>query len=353
MPSIVTINATDAEQTLDAGGQATLSFDVANTTTRRMSLRSRILTEGDGAVPAWLNLSEGADLELDPSEAMRVSLIATPPEGTNADLGVRLEVFEVDLPEENVDRSSPVRLRVIAPEPAPEPKPARPRWLIPAIVGAVAVVALGGGATWWLTRGGLPDVTGMIRTEAETVLTAIPVRNITYEMEEDTEARPGTVIAQFPRRGTANPEDLTVELDLAARPMPDFEGMNLTEVLRAMADLNLRLGDVFPSIGSGLPHAAVTKTDPPAGTIVTGGQVVTVIVALSDGRSLDEAIDRTVLQTLGGEPFSITGQRPDCPGLFPEFQPEDRGGSDGGPPSCLQVERSFSIDGTALSINTF
>jgi len=353
MPSIVTINATDAEQSIDAGGQATLSFDVANTTTRRMSLRSRILTEGGGTVPAWLNLSEGDDLELDPSEAMRVSITATPPEGTNADLGVRLEVFEVDLPEENVDRSPPVRLRVTAPTSEPEPKPTRPRWLIPAIVGGVAVVALGGGATWLLTRGGLPDVTDMMQAEAEAVLTAIPVRNITYEMAEGSDARPGTVVEQFPRRGAANPEELTVELDLAGRPLPDFSEVELSVALQTMADLNLRLGDVFPTIGSGVPHGVVTKTNPPAGTQVTGGQIVNLTVALDEGSPVQSDIDPEDLQTLGALPFSISGDRPDCPSLFTDVdQPAGTLDRTGTPP-CLMLERSFQLDGNRIVLNTF
>lgn len=352
MPSIVTINAIDAEHSLDAGGQATLSFDVANTTARRMSLRSRILTGDDGPVPPWLNLSEGADLELDPSEAMRVSLIATPPEGTNADLGVRLEVFEVDLPEENVDRSLPVRLRVTAPEPAPEPKPARPRWLIPAIVGGVAVVALGGGAAWWLTRGGLPDVTDMMQAEAEAVLTAIPVRNITYEMEEDVEARPGTVVAQFPRRGTANPEELTVELDLAGRPLPDLAEVDLSVALQTIADLNLRLGDVFPDVGSGFPHGVVTKTNPPAGTQITGGKIVNLTVAMDDGRGVEADIDPDDMKTLGAMPFSISGGRPDCPSLFTDIEQPPGTLDRTGTPPCLTLERSFQLDEGRLVLTT-
>lgn len=280
MPSIVTINVAQPSLDLEAGTEGSLSFDVANTSGRQISLRARILDDGGGAVPGWLNLSEGSDLSLAPAETRRVSIAVTPPAGSAEARTVRLEIFEVALPEENVDRSAPVSLTVTAAEVTEPEAPKRPGWLIPVIVAAVVLVlAIGGGLAWWLTRGGLPDVQGQPVADAVRTLEAVPVDGISVNVINAPGERMGMVLAQDPEPGTGDEETLTVTLDVAGALMPNLRGQDAASAINALADLNLRLSGTSTESSSSVAQLRVIRTDPADGEPITVGTPVALVVS--------------------------------------------------------------------------
>jgi len=280
MPSIVTINAAQPSLDLEAGTEGSLSFDVANTSGRQISLRARILDDSGGTVPGWLNLSEGSDLSLAPAETRRVSIAVTPPAGNAEDRTVRLEIFEVALPEENVDRSAPVSLTVTTAEVAEPEAPVRPGWLIPVIVAAVVLVlAIGGGLAWWLTRGGLPDVQGQSVADAVGTLEDIPVDGISLNVIIAQDETMGTVLAQDPEPGTDDEETLTVTLDVAGAPMPNLTGQDATSAFNALNDLNLGLAGTMTETSRTIGSLKVIRTDPTFSSPVTVGTPVTIVLS--------------------------------------------------------------------------
>lgn len=312
MPSIVTINAAQPSLDLEAGTEGSLSFDVANTSGRQISLRARILDDGGGAVPGWLNLSEGSDLSLAPAETRRVSIAVTPPAGSAEARTVRLEIFEVALPEENVDRSAPVSLTVTAAEVAEPEAPKRPGWLIPVIAGAVVLVlAIGGGLAWWLMRDGLPDVEGQSVADAVDMLQDIPVAGITLDVINAPGEPMGTVLTQTPDPGTGDEETLSVTLEVAGVPMPSLMGQDASSAINALLDLDLALAGTRTESSGSIAQLRVIRTDPAAGDLVTLGTPVELVVSsgppsgnggLSASDDLVWELDPGVLEMLREQP---------------------------------------------------
>lgn len=315
MPSIVTINAAQPLLDLEAGAEGSLSFDVANTSGRQISLRARILEDSGGAVPGWLNLSEGSDLSLAPAETRRVSIAVTPPAGHAEERTIRLEIFEVALPEENVDRSAPVRLNVTAQAVAEEAAPERPGWLIPVIIAAVAVVlVVGGGLAWWLSRGGLPDVEGQSVVDAVQVLEDAQVADYTITVISAVDEPMGTVLGQMPDPGTSNEQSLSVVLEVAGRPMPTLTGQNAADAINALVDLNLTLAGTSTQTSSSIAQLRVIRTDPAAGDLVTFGSPVALVISSGPPASsggfgaagdLTIQLDQNVLELLRQPQFQL------------------------------------------------
>lgn len=195
----------------------------------------------------------------------------------------------VALPKEEIVRA-PGRAPQIAQAAVPEvvtvpAYPVRRRRIWPwALLVAVLAVALAAAiaAQFLLAPIGVPDVMGLTRAEAQTVLAAAGLAlGATIEQPSAT-ARVGTVIAQNPRvgvrvrRGTA--VDLTVGT-LASITVPSLTGQTQAEAIATLERAGLIVGQITFQVTGRAPVGTVIGQSPLAGgTLAPDGEVSLTVV---------------------------------------------------------------------------
>lgn len=127
----------------------------------------------------------------------------------------------------------------------------------------------------------IPPLIELTREEAEQRLTRLGFTPSVTEVDSNV-ASPGVVIKQEPLPGTeAEPGSvvfLEVSLGPSERTVPDLAGREFNEVLNELFELDFRMSRVSepdPVVEEGL----VLRTEPEAGSLLRGGEIVTVYVS--------------------------------------------------------------------------
>lgn len=126
----------------------------------------------------------------------------------------------------------------------------------------------------------VPNVAGMDRARAAQVLAGdgLPVGSVT---EEVSAQHPGTVLRTTPRAGAAVSPGSSVDLVIAKRQqvvVPSVVGMDRTQAARVLAGDGLSVGSMTEEESS-KPAGTVLRTTPKAGTTVTPGSAVNLVIA--------------------------------------------------------------------------
>jgi serine/threonine-protein kinase len=125
----------------------------------------------------------------------------------------------------------------------------------------------------------VPDVIGQTYDSASATLqrlTLVVARN-----NVDSDKTPGTVLAMNPPAKTAVPKGSTVTLDVAAEPgvnVPDVAGKSQQEALDILTFVGLQ-PSVTPQASDTVPKDVAIGTQPSAGTRVTKGTPVQILVS--------------------------------------------------------------------------
>lgn len=127
----------------------------------------------------------------------------------------------------------------------------------------------------------VPTLVELTREEAERTLRRLGFTPDVQEVDNDIFS-PGEVISQDPLPGVSADRGsvvfLEVSLGFSERTVPDLAGQTQTEALNRLFELDFRITQVEeadPLVEEGL----VLRTDPPAGSLLRGREIVTVFVS--------------------------------------------------------------------------
>jgi beta-lactam-binding protein with PASTA domain/predicted Ser/Thr protein kinase len=127
----------------------------------------------------------------------------------------------------------------------------------------------------------VPTLVELTREEAERQLRRLGFTPDIREVDNDVFS-PGEVISQDPLPGTSADRGsvifLEVSLGPSERTVPDLAGQSLNEALNKLFELDFRITQIEepdPQVEEGL----VLRTEPPAGSLLRGGEIVTLYVS--------------------------------------------------------------------------
>ena len=130
----------------------------------------------------------------------------------------------------------------------------------------------------------VPDVAGLLRTEAETALANAGLV-VTTVVEHYSETVPaGVVIGQSPPAGTVVSPNSGVALAVSLGPepilVPDVAGLSRAEAETALTNAGLAVGAVTEQYSETVPPGMIIRQNPPGGTGVPPGAAVGLVVSL-------------------------------------------------------------------------
>ncbi len=211
---------------------------------------------------------------------------------------------------------------IVPPQPTvplrPAPRRRRRRSSPVAVALMLLLVAFGAGAgAWQAIRGyfavkevAVPDLRGRPVQEAERILTELGLRIAVLRREYSDQYPENTVMDQDPPAGQRVREGRVVSVVISRGPelvpVPSVIGRSLYEARFLIGQARLRLGTVTEEFHERIPRGSVISQDPPAGTRVSRGSPVSLVVSKGPepipapnlvGLSLQEA--RALLHQLG------------------------------------------------------
>lgn len=154
-------------------------------------------------------------------------------------------------------------------------------WMVIVLLLASAV----GVGAWWLGSGRwtvVPNLTGLSRVAVPAALASADLTANVVEDHNDT-VPGGRVVSSDPAPGqrATRGSDITVVISLGHPVVPDQAGSTLEEAERAIeeADLSPRTDPTAEEFDDTVPLGAVIGLRPPAGTVLTVGAPVTMVVS--------------------------------------------------------------------------
>ncbi len=128
----------------------------------------------------------------------------------------------------------------------------------------------------------LPDVTGQAVSAATATLQGLGL-SVNVQRTASSQVAPNTVISQNPPAGTQVNKGSTVTLSVSSGPgdvrVPDVSGDTQTQAANALGQLGLNVGNTTTQASSSVPQGQVISTNPPAGTLVSRGTTVDLVVS--------------------------------------------------------------------------
>lgn len=207
------------------------------------------------------------------------------------------------------ERTMPLRVTqapapVAAPTPTATPLAARPAArplpesrdgsLVWGTVLAVLVAIVALIATAWLVKVAfypsntpkmvqVPALRGHTQADARVELAAAGLKLGKVEYREDTTAPKGTILEQSPTEGQAvaagTAVDIVVNLGVETAPVPDMQGMTLSEATAALGQVGLLMGRVTQVPSETIPAGQVVDQKVSAGVTVSKGTSIDITVS--------------------------------------------------------------------------
>src|SRR5262249_1329836 len=165
-----------------------------------------------------------------------------------------------------------------------EPPRARRWW--PWIVALLVLLLAGGGAAaYLLLRADKVVVPGVVNEDLNTARTQLQNAGfiVGSPIQVTGQQKSGTVIAQDPQGGTKAKEGSSVSLTVSSGPgsvaVPTVVGETQSQAKSSIEIANLAVGKVVHESNTQVASGRVIETSPTAGTSVTVGSAVTLIVS--------------------------------------------------------------------------
>jgi beta-lactam-binding protein with PASTA domain len=201
MPATLTVSIPAETHSLavDASGKGEATFIVTNSSAKPVQGRATVVPQ-EPARRDWFSIVGSQERNFRGGEAYQCKVeVAVPPDTPAGKYGFRLDAVNVANPDEDFAEGQTLSFEwkpvaVVA-------KPARPGWIVPAVIAACAALLLAIGLVFLLrdTRLTVPDVLGKSRTDAEAALNDAGIK-----------------LAQTPNFGFDAGKDLDTVLELSA-----------------------------------------------------------------------------------------------------------------------------------------
>ncbi len=272
------ITAAGEAPALRPGLIARIPFTVTNTSGRPLRARAELKDSDGGATPRWCRLAADPRHDFETAETAQIVVEVEFGAGSApGDHGFRLDVVDIDKPEESFSRGPVTSCRLLAAE-----SPARgfPGWVAAA---AMAAVLLAAGLFWALSGAGepelLPDVIGQPGDEAVQLLRSLGVVPQLVQ-RASAEHEPGRVIEQFPIAGGAVVQDSTVELVLAieGRLVPGVIGKKEDDAVARLQQAGFEIVPTYVPTNDRQLHGQVISQLPVGDVLAKPGSKVRLVV---------------------------------------------------------------------------
>jgi beta-lactam-binding protein with PASTA domain len=172
------------------------------------------------------------------------------------------------------------------PVPPADEEPPRRRRVWPWLVALLVLLLAGGGvAAYLIVRPVKTTVPGVVNEDLNTARTQLQNAGFTVgsPIPVTSQRKAGTVISQDPQGGTKARHGSTVSLTVSSGPgstaVPTLVGETLSQARSSIKIANLTVGKVVHESSTQFPSGRVIDTSPTAGTSVTVGSPVTLIVS--------------------------------------------------------------------------
>ncbi len=310
MSKVFAITPVQSRVTLDAKGQARITFNVANTTPQ--AIRGRV-----AAVPlqstqeAWLSVEGEKERAFSAEQTHQFTVVVSVPAKTPpGDFSLRLDCVATHNPDELFTEGPVVAFEA---PPAETPKKPFPWWLVAAAV--LLLVVVGGGAWWFFFRTVVvPNVVGEARSAAEEKLRATGLTVAATVFEEVTQSpqdleagsviafppQPGIVLRTHPKAGESVERGGEVELTVEGESVivPPVEGLTTEQAIRRLQGARLGADTFQFSRSSAAQMGIVLKQHPLGDTRFPVGGLVALTIGSGPIRTvhtLEAAVSAGVL----------------------------------------------------------
>ena len=139
-----------------------------------------------------------------------------------------------------------------------------------------------GSAVTVVVAAGVPNLVGLTSGVAAGILQALGLAQPTI-IEKPSELTPDVVVAQDPAAGAPATLGLVLQLTVAVPmtvPVPDVIGRPLPKATAEMAAVGLLLSVAGSESNANIENGAVLRLDPPRGSLVQRGSIVTAVLSL-------------------------------------------------------------------------
>lgn len=274
MPRIFAITLAESVAALRPGQVARIPFTVTNTSGRDVNARAELRSGEGGAAPDWCRISGESARSFQEAETHQYTVEVSFPENAQPAVhNFRLDMIDVEEPDENYSEGPATSVELKAPE--PEAKKPFPWW----VVAAVLAAALVGAGLFWILSGSpelLPDLREMSREQAVAYLTG---KGLEYTIEESPTAdmAPGRILAQKPPPQTdiSTIEDpVSFVAAVEGKVVPNVVGRPMGSALLAIQDAGLRFEFKYEFNRNAARNNRVKSQTPLANRVVAAGSIM-------------------------------------------------------------------------------
>jgi eukaryotic-like serine/threonine-protein kinase len=170
---------------------------------------------------------------------------------------------------------------------------AKPKSRIASLVlmGLMALMIVGVSIWYFGTQARIvvPDVTGMPTEQAQSTLSSAGLKMVVTQRVASTSVATGTVMSEDPPAGSETRRGSSVRIVVstgrAMTTVPSLIGISLEAASSSVASAGLVVGTVVTQNSDAFPANAIASQSPEAGTQLTAGSSVTLIVSAGQARA--------------------------------------------------------------------
>ncbi len=285
MPKTFAITPVKSRLTLDANGEARVTFNVSNTS--EQALRARVTPVAlQSAQRSWLSVEGDSERSFSADQTHQFTVrIAVPPGTAAGDFSLRLDCAATHNPDELFTEGPVVAFE----RPVVEPKEPFPWWVV--VAAAVLLLVVGTAVWWFVLRDDLvtvPNLFGKTVPQAQEELSQANLSAAEQVIDRFTQSRdelppgaafppaPGTVVGSRPAAGekTAAGSRVELEVEVQSVQVPNLKGLSTDQGISRIQSAGLTLGQFEFRASTNEEKAKIVAQEPEApGRVPAGGAV--------------------------------------------------------------------------------